>query len=106
MRVFVVTPSWTEGFGYPPLEALARGVPVACSTGSALDETVGDTALRVDPGDADAWHEALVRMHEDAGLRERLAQRRPGARGAPRLEQRRAAILALHREIGSSACAA
>lgn len=72
---FVATPSWEEGFGYPPLEAMLRGVPALCSTGSALDESVGDAALRVDPADADAWAHALLRMQDDAELRAALVAR-------------------------------
>jgi alpha-1,3-rhamnosyl/mannosyltransferase len=71
----VATPSWEEGFGYPPLEAMARGVPVLCSTGSALDETAGDAALRVAPGDADGWAQALLRIQDDAALRADLVAR-------------------------------
>lgn len=77
---FVATPSWEEGFGYPPLEAMMRGVPALCSTGSALDESVGDAALRADPRDADAWAQALVRMQDDDELRAALT-----ARGRERL---------------------
>jgi glycosyltransferase involved in cell wall biosynthesis len=72
---FVATPSWEEGFGYPPLEAMLRGVPALCSTGSALDESVGDAALRVDPADADAWAHALLRMQDDGELRAALMSR-------------------------------
>jgi glycosyltransferase involved in cell wall biosynthesis len=71
--LFVATPSLAEGFGFPPLEAMARGVPVVCSTGSALDETVGDAALRVDPADQSGWTAALVRLATDEELRRRLA---------------------------------
>ena len=71
--LFVATPSLAEGFGFPPLEAMARGVPVVCSTGSALDETAGDAALRVDPGDEDGWSDALVRLATDADLRASLS---------------------------------
>jgi glycosyltransferase involved in cell wall biosynthesis len=69
---FVAVPSWAEGFGYPALEAMARGVPVACATGSAADESAGDAAVRLPPDDADAWAEALRRLAEDAGERDRL----------------------------------
>jgi len=71
--LFVATPSRAEGFGFPPLEAMIRGVPVVSSTGSALDETVGDAALRVDPDDEEGWSDALVRLSADAELRQRLA---------------------------------
>src|SRR5262249_24851538 len=60
--LFVATPSLAEGFGFPPLEAMTRGVPVVCSTGSALDETVGSAALRVDAADEEGWSAALLRL--------------------------------------------
>jgi glycosyltransferase involved in cell wall biosynthesis len=69
---FVATPSFEEGFGYPPLEAMARGTPVVCSTGSAIDEIVGDAALRVPADDARAWTEALLRLDAETPLREGL----------------------------------
>jgi glycosyltransferase involved in cell wall biosynthesis len=66
---FVALPSHHEGFGFVPLEAMARGVPAAVATGSALDETAGDAALRVEPGDAAGWADALQRLAGDAALR-------------------------------------
>ena len=72
--VFVATPSFAEGFGFPPLEAMARGVPVVCSTGSALDETVGDAALQVPAKDEEAWAEALLRLAADESERARLRE--------------------------------
>ena len=72
---FVALPSHAEGFGYTPLEAMARGVPTVCSSGTALDETAGDAALRVDPDDVDGWADALLRMEEDRDLREQLRDR-------------------------------
>jgi glycosyltransferase involved in cell wall biosynthesis len=44
-------PSRVEGFGYPPLEAMQRGVPVVSSTGGSLPEVLGDGALYFDPDD-------------------------------------------------------
>jgi glycosyltransferase involved in cell wall biosynthesis len=71
--LFAATPSRAEGFGFPPLEAMARGVPVACSSGSALDETVGEAALRVDPADEEGWSAALLQLAADPDLRQRLS---------------------------------
>lgn len=66
-------PSLDEGFGLPVLEAMARGVPVVTSNGSALKDVAGDAALLVDPRDAAAISGALNTLAEDAALRERLA---------------------------------
>jgi glycosyltransferase involved in cell wall biosynthesis len=86
---FVAVPSHAEGFGYPPLEAMARDVAVCCSRGSALDETVGDAALRVDADDRDAWADALLRLQDDSNLRGAL--REHGAKQARRFSWERAA---------------
>lgn len=72
---FTVLPSHVEGFGFPPLESMARGVAAACSTGSALDEVAGNAALRVAAPDVDGWADALQRLADDDVLRESLAAR-------------------------------
>jgi glycosyltransferase involved in cell wall biosynthesis len=66
---FLAAPSILEGFGFPPLEAMARGVPVACSRGGVWDETVGDAALRLEPNDVGAWASALLSLASDERLR-------------------------------------
>jgi glycosyltransferase involved in cell wall biosynthesis len=68
-------PSLYEGFGWPPLEAMASGTPVVCSRAGSLDEVVGDAALTADPEDADAlaWHANAVMT--DARLRAALIAR-------------------------------
>ena len=48
-----------EGFGLPPLEAMACGTPVICSNASSLPEVVGNAGILVDPNDVDAWAEAM-----------------------------------------------
>jgi len=55
----LVFPSLYEGFGQPPLEAMACGCPVACSTAGALPEIVGDAARLFDPLDAEAIADAV-----------------------------------------------
>jgi glycosyltransferase involved in cell wall biosynthesis len=68
----VVFPSLYEGFGLPVLEAMARGVPVACSNRSALPEVAGQAALLFDPEDVHAIRSALERLLTDRELSERL----------------------------------
>jgi len=67
-RAFVY-PSLAEGFGLPPLEAMACGTPVLTSSVSALPETVGDAALCVDPTSVQALAAALTRIWSDDALR-------------------------------------
>jgi len=65
-------PSRYAGFGLPPLEAMAAGVPVVATRAGALPETLGTAALFVDPGDVDGLAGALDRALTDTTLRERL----------------------------------
>jgi glycosyltransferase involved in cell wall biosynthesis len=73
-QVFVY-PSLYEGFGLPVLEAMARGVPVACSNTSSLPEVAGDAALLFDPHDESAIADALLRLLGDRTLCEQLRAR-------------------------------
>ena len=69
-----VLPSLWEGFGLPVLEAMASGVPVACSRVPALLEVVGEAALTFDSLDAEAMAQTLEKVLSDADLRQRLRQ--------------------------------
>ncbi|MFH1861647.1 MAG: glycosyltransferase family 1 protein [bacterium] len=64
-----VQPSWYEGFGLPPLEAMASGVPVAVSNRGSLPEIAGESALIFDPGDLDDMVDALECMITITDLR-------------------------------------
>lgn len=70
-QVFAL-PSLYEGFGLPPLEAMACGVPVVTSNRSSLPEVVGDAGLLVDPYDVDDIAGALERALNDSSLRNTL----------------------------------
>ena len=65
-------PSLYEGFGLPCLEAMACGTPVVAAERAALPETCGGAALLADPGDSEAFADALVRAATDAEERARL----------------------------------
>lgn len=65
----LVHPSFYEGFGLPPLEAMLCGIPVICSNVSALPEVVGDAALLVAPAEIAEWTVAMSRVLNDEELR-------------------------------------
>jgi len=67
-RVFVF-PSLYEGFGFPPLEAMASGTPVITSNVSSLPEVAGDAAVLVDPYDPQAIADGIYRVLTDEQLR-------------------------------------
>jgi len=70
-----VFPSLVEGFGLPPLEAMACGTPVLASTASAVSEVLGDAALAFDARDPEQLAAALSRVLTDTALRTRLSCR-------------------------------
>ena len=70
-----VFPSRLEGFGIPVLEAMACGVPVITSDGSALPEVAGDAAILVDPNDPKQIADAMERLTENENLHDLMVQR-------------------------------
>jgi alpha-1,3-rhamnosyl/mannosyltransferase len=72
----LVQPSLAEGFGLPPLEAMACGVPVLSSDAGSLPEVLGDAAVYRPPADPAAWAAAVLELLADGERRTAL-----GARG-------------------------
>lgn len=70
-----VYPSFYEGFGLPPLEAMQCGTPVITSNTSSLPEVVGDAGTLVDPRDGDALAQAILEVYRDGEQRAALARR-------------------------------
>jgi glycosyltransferase involved in cell wall biosynthesis len=70
-----VFPSLYEGFGLPPLEAMACGAPVIASDTSSLPEVTGDAAVAVDPESVEAIASAMSRILQSAALRQELRER-------------------------------
>jgi glycosyltransferase involved in cell wall biosynthesis len=67
-----VYPSLYEGFGMPPIEAMACGCPVISSTRGSLGEVVGDAAAKVEPDDIHSIARELYILATDSGARNRL----------------------------------
>ena len=95
-----VFPSLYEGFGLPPLEAMACGTPVVVSDLSSLPEVVGDGALLVPPQEVEALAEAMEKALSDPSLREEL--RSKGLERARRFTWSEAAkrLLAIYKRVG------
>jgi glycosyltransferase involved in cell wall biosynthesis len=95
-------PSLYEGFGLPPLEAMACGTPVIASRTPALVEVLGEAAEFIDPGDSQALAEALVRLSLDT--EEQGRRRDAGIRRAAefRWEKTAADTLSYYEEVASA----
>jgi glycosyltransferase involved in cell wall biosynthesis len=96
-------PSYFEGFGVPPIEAMALGCPVVASNTSALPEVLGGAAILCDPDADDDWVAAVRRLSLDPAVREDFKAR--GLACAARHSWRRSALdyLELAREVADDA---
>lgn len=67
-----IYPSFYEGFGLPPLEAMACGIPVICSNVTSIPEVVGDAAYLINPSNVDDLYTAMLEVLTNKQLREKL----------------------------------
>src|SRR5207245_2601503 len=94
-----VFPSLYEGFGLPPLEAMASGTPVVTSNVSSLPEVAGDAAVLVDPYDPRAIAEGIRRVLTDEALRRDLRKRGVARAGQFSWEQSVRRVRAIYGEV-------
>jgi len=97
-----VYPSYFEGFGLPPLEAMKCGTPVIVGNRTSLPEVVGDAALSVDPFDIDAIAAAIKKLVNDSTLRKELSVK--GQRRAKEFSWRETArqTLVVYKEVAQA----
>ncbi len=72
---FFIMPSIYEGFGYPLVEAMIMGCPTACSNNSSLKEIGENTSELFDPYDTKSIKDAIIRMHCDKSLRNKIKEK-------------------------------
>ena len=73
--LFFVYPSFYEGFGLPPLEAMRCGIPVITSNTSSLPEVVGNAGIMIEPTDEDALSAAMLAIYQNSELRKSLTEK-------------------------------
>jgi alpha-1,3-rhamnosyl/mannosyltransferase len=93
-------PSLYEGFGLPPLEAAACGIPVLTSRDSPMEEVLGEKAVLVDPLDVDAIREGLLRLVDDPAFATTARNAAPDWHERYSWEACVARTLAVYRELG------
>lgn len=98
--VALAFPSTTEGFGLPPLEAMALGCPTIVAPCGALPEICGDAVLWAEPDDPAQWTQQIVRLCQDKELRAKM--RRQGQSHAAEFTWERAAYQLLESVLGYS----
>jgi glycosyltransferase involved in cell wall biosynthesis len=100
-KIFIF-PSLYEGFGLPPLEAMAHGTPVVTSNVSSLPEVVGNAAVLVNPENVFEIMRALHRVLLDQGLRARMKERSYVQAGKFSWEKSVRRILEVYRQVGGA----
>jgi len=95
-----VFPSLYEGFGLPPLEAMASGTPVVTSNVSSLPEVAGDAAILVDPYDPRSIADGIYRVLSDERLRRDLRRKGVARAGMFSWEQSVRRVRAIYGEVG------
>ena len=96
-----VFPSLYEGFGLPPLEAMASGTPVLTSNVSSLPEVVGDAALLIDPYDPESIADGMRRILSDDTMRERLISRGRARASSFSWEESVKRVLTIYRSVAA-----
>jgi glycosyltransferase involved in cell wall biosynthesis len=94
-----IYPSLYEGFGLPPLEAMACGAPVITSRVPSIMEVVGDAAHLVEPKDAAALAQSIIKLLENEGERERLSRAGLARAAGFTWEKTAEQTLAVYREV-------
>jgi glycosyltransferase involved in cell wall biosynthesis len=97
-----VYPSLYEGFGFPPLEAMACGVPVIASLGSSIEENLRGAAELVTPTDMDALAGAVGRLVGDGARREQMVRAGMERASAFRWEETARGVLGCYREVAGA----
>src|SRR5262249_32075155 len=98
-----VFPSLYEGFGLPPLEAMASGTPVVTSNVSSLPEVAGDAAVLVDPYDPVSIADGIFRVLTDERLRKDLSRRGLARAGMFSWEQSVRRVRKIYGEVSTGA---
>lgn len=97
----VLVPSLYEGFGFPPLEAMACGTPVVSSEGGSLPEILGQAALIVPGFEVDSWKEAIEALLSDSARREAMIRAGIGQAALYRWEKTARKTWDLYRSLTS-----